>query len=113
MKTTLYLCLVIILTGFCACNKTPKPGNWKGESISFEVNTEGTKIIRLNVVIPQGDEFLAQEYQDIDIKDNKFESFQDAIPFVGVPKRDLKGEFVSNTSAKGTFNDIPWEAKPE
>jgi hypothetical protein len=113
MKTIIYLFSSIILIALISCQKKPQSGDWKGEIISFTVNEDGTLITRLNVAIPYEGEYLAQEYQGLKIEDNKFKSFMEGISFVHLPTRDLEGEFVSSTLAKGTFNDVAWEAKPE
>ena len=114
MKTILYLFLVIIIISSCESGKNPKSGEWKGEGISFTVEDNSETIIKLEVVIPHGDEFLAQWYENLKIdEDNKFYSFQDGNSYLGIPKRDLKGEFISSKFAEGTFNGIEWEAKYE
>ncbi len=113
MKTFLNIFSVILVLSSASCQKKPQAGDWKGEIISFTVNEDGTKITRLNVCIPYEGEYLAQEYQGLKIENNKFKSYMEGISFVHLPTRDLEGEFLSSTLAKGTFNDVVWEAKPE
>ena len=113
MKTIMKFFIAIVLTSSCQTDNSPESGVWKGEGISFTVDDKGETIIELEVLIPHKDEFLAQWYEDLEIIDNKFSSFQDGNSFIGIPQRDLKGEFKSRKFAKGTFNDIEWEAKPE
>ena len=114
MKNILYLFLLIFITTACEREIKPKSGEWKGESISFTVDDKSETILKLEVLIPHGDEFLAQWYENLKInEDNKFSSFQDGNSYLGMPERDLKGEFISSKLAEGTFNDIEWEAIPE
>ena len=112
MKIILYVFVIVIITSSCE-SKDPKSGEWKGEGISFTVAENSETIVKLEVVIPHADEFLVQWYEDLEIEESKFSSFQDGNSYLGIPKRDLKGEFISSTLAKGTFNDIDWEAKHE
>lgn len=114
MKTILYLFLVIIFVSSCETGKKPKPGEWKGEGISFTVDDNNETITKLEVVIPYGDEFVVQWYENLKIdEDFKFSSFQDGNSYLGIPERDLKGEFISSKLAEGTLNGIEWEAKIE
>ena len=113
MKNILYLFLVIIITTACEREIKPKSGEWKGEGISFTLDDKSETILKLEVLFPYGDEFVVQWYENLKIEDKKFSSFQDGNSYLGIPKMDLKGEFVSNELAKGSINDIDWEAKPE
>ena len=113
MKNILYLFLLIFITTACEREIKPKSGEWKGEGISFTVDDKSETILKLEVLIPYGDEFVVQWYENLKIEDKKFSSFQDGNSYLGIPKMDLKGEFVSNELARGSINDIDWEAKPE
>jgi len=110
MKTIFYLILILFL--FSSCNSKIESGEWEGEGINFTVSEDGQKITELEILIPYGDEFLAQWYEDLEIKNNTFSSFQDGNSFLGIPERDLKGKFLTNKSAEGTLNDIKWRAEP-
>lgn len=113
MKNILYLFIVIIIIPACEREIKPISGEWKGEGISFTVDENSETITKLEAVIPHGDEFVVQWYENLKIEDKTFSSFQDGNSYLGIPKMDLKGEFVSNTFAKGSINDIDWEAMPE
>ncbi len=106
MKAILYLFLVFVITSSCQSSKKPKSGEWKGEGISFTVDENNETITKLEVLIPYGDEFVVQWYENLKIEDKKFSSFQDGNSYLGIPKRDLKGEFISSKLAEGTFNGI-------
>lgn len=113
MRKILSVLIVIVLSFSCQTDKTPESGVWKGEGILFTVDDKGETIIELEVLIPHNDEFLAQWYEDLEIIDNTFSSFQEGNSYLGIPERNLEGEFISSKLAKGTFNDVKWEAKPE
>lgn len=114
MKLKIFIFMIILSTLiYLSCGKSSKSGEWSGEGISFTVNKTGDSIIKLEVVIPNGKESLVQWYSDLAIENNKFESYQSGNSFIGLPERDLKGEFLSNTLAKGSMNGIAWEAKPK
>jgi hypothetical protein len=116
MKKNQIISLTCILYIFCSvsCINTSKPhsGEWQGEGISFTVCETGDTITQLNVVIPHGDEYLAQMYYSLSIKQGSFESHRDGIPYLGIPEANLEGKFVSRKMAKGTFNGIEWAAVP-
>lgn len=114
-KNLLYSSVILALLCFLvSCNNLKKPvsGEWKGEGISFIICETGDTITELNVVIPYGDEYLAQLYYSLDIVNGSFSSYRDGNSFLGIPEANLEGYFISKKLAKGTFNGIEWKAEP-
>ncbi len=114
MKTkVLLLTVMLTLSLHYSCKQSTISGEWSGKGIIFMVNETEDSILKLEIAIPHGDQFLAQWYESLEITNNKFSSYQAGNDFVGIPKRDLKGEFISANLARGTFNDVEWEATPK
>ena len=107
-----FIVIQAIILSSCDKQIVPVAGDWQGKGISFTVCETGDTITELNVVIPIGEEYLAQRYYSLNIKNDSFSSYRSAVPFVDIPEANLKGVFMSKNLAKGSFNGIEWTAKP-